>query len=125
VGLLSGVGATAEAYGAVVGFGTRRSTVMSGTVGGDERLEYVAIGDTTNVAARLEAMTKATDGGLLVADSTRSRLSSGAEHLQPGGQMPVRGRSEGVAVWTLPVGGDGRPREGFVAEDGLSPLAAA
>ncbi len=98
-----------------MGVGLNSGTVMSGTVGSDERLEYAAIGDTTNVAARLEAMTKGTDGGLLVAESTRSRLSVGAEDLLPAGELALRGRAEAVATWTLPVGGDGRPREMHLA----------
>ena len=108
-----------------MGVGLNSGTVMSGTVGSDECLEYAAIGDTTNVAARLEAMTKATDGGLLIADSTRSRLTAGSEELLPGGEMPIRGRAEAVAVWTLPVGGDGRPRETAGAPDPRMPVPAA
>jgi adenylate cyclase len=74
---------------------------MSGTVGSDRRLEYAAIGDTTNVAARIEAATKKTNGGLLIADSTRAALVEGADRLEHRGELEVRGRSEGTVVWAL------------------------
>jgi len=69
----------------------------------------------TNVSLDLEAMTKETDGGLLMAESTRSRLSGAAESLLPSGELALRGRAESVKVWTLPLGGDGRPREAEAA----------
>jgi adenylate cyclase len=84
-----------------MGIGLNSGPVMSGTVGSDRRLEYAAIGDTTNVAARIEAATKEQNGGLLLADSTRSALSDGAERLVRRGELDVRGRSGGVVVWTL------------------------
>jgi adenylate cyclase len=84
-----------------LGVGLNSGPVMSGTVGSERRLEYAAIGDTTNVAARLEAMTKETGGGLLLADSTRARLRSGADELVRGGEIEVRGRTETVVVWHL------------------------
>ena len=58
---------------------------MSGNVGSERRLEYTALGDTTNTAARLEGMTKGTPYQLYVADSTRSRLL-------PPARRPRRGR---------------------------------
>jgi adenylate cyclase len=84
-----------------LGVGLNSGPVMSGTVGSERRLEYAAIGDTTNVAARLEAMTKEMQGGLLVADSTRAALDGEAAHLVRRGEVPMRGRAEPVVVWTL------------------------
>src|SRR5690606_19418579 len=43
-----------------IGIGLNSGPVMSGQVGSERRLEYTAIGDTTNAAARLEAMTRET-----------------------------------------------------------------
>jgi adenylate cyclase len=43
--------------GFALGVGLNSGPVMSGTVGSERRLEYAAVGDTTNVAARLESMT--------------------------------------------------------------------
>jgi adenylate cyclase len=84
-----------------MGIGVNSGPVMSGTVGSERRLEYAAIGDTTNVAARLEAATKEIGGGLLLADSTRALLLRDADRLERHGELELRGRSEGIVVWTL------------------------
>ena len=57
-----------------MGIGLNSGPVMSGNVGSERRLEYTALGDTTNTAARLEGMTKGTPHQLFLADSTREAL---------------------------------------------------
>jgi adenylate cyclase len=84
-----------------LGMGVNSGPVMSGSVGSERRLEYAAIGDTTNVAARLEVMSKKTDGGLYMADSTRSQIERGGERLELRGEIHMRGRREPLTVWVL------------------------
>ena len=79
-----------------------RGPVMSGHVGSERRLEYTALGDTTNTAARLEGMTKGTPYQLYVADSTRERLRRPADDLVPVGEFEVRGRKATIKLWSLP-----------------------
>jgi adenylate cyclase len=84
-----------------MGIGLNSGQVMSGHVGSERRLEYTALGDTTNTAARLEGMTKGTPHQLYVADSTRTRLSQPADDLVEVGEFEVRGRTASVKLWSL------------------------
>jgi adenylate cyclase len=88
-----------------MGIGINSGSVMSGQVGSERRIEYTAVGDTTNTAARLEGMTKGTPHQVFVADSTRSLLArdDGLVHVD---EFPVRGRTVSITVWTLTADGD-------------------
>jgi adenylate cyclase len=84
-----------------MGVGLNSGPVMSGNVGSERRVEYAAVGDTTNTAARLEGMTKGTPHQLFVSDSTRARLRRPFDGLAFVGELEVRGRRQTVKVWTL------------------------
>ena len=84
-----------------MGVGLNSGPVMSGQVGSERRMEYTAVGDTTNTAARLEGMTKDTPHSAFVADSTKQALRDGANGLAFVDEFPVRGREATIRVWTL------------------------
>jgi adenylate cyclase len=84
-----------------MGIGLNSGQVMSGNVGSIQRLEYTALGDTTNTAARLEAMTKGTEHQVFIADATRQRLRAQNDDLLDLGEAEVRGRSAKIKLWTL------------------------
>jgi adenylate cyclase len=85
----------------VMGVGINSGPVMAGNIGSEQRVEYTALGDTTNTASRLEGMTKDSGHMLFVADTTRERLEHPPDGLELVGQFEVRGRVEPVPVWTI------------------------
>ena len=84
-----------------MGIGLNSGRVMSGNVGSERRLAYTAIGDTTNTAARLEAMTKGTPHMIFMSDSTRAALSEEPEDLVYVDEFEVRGRQQNVKLWSV------------------------
>jgi adenylate cyclase len=90
-----------------MGVGLNSGQVMSGNVGSEKRLEYTAIGDTTNTAARLEGMTKGTPHMLFMADSTREFLKQEPGDLIYVDEFEVRGRQAKIKLWSLADRQDG------------------
>ncbi|HUO73147.1 MAG TPA: adenylate/guanylate cyclase domain-containing protein [Solirubrobacteraceae bacterium] len=89
------------ASGFRMGIGLHSGLVMAGNVGSDERLDYTAIGDTTNTASRLEGMTKGKPYMLFVSAATRERLTRPPDDLVFVDELEVRGRAEKIAVWSI------------------------
>jgi adenylate cyclase len=84
-----------------MGIGLNSGEFMSGNVGSQRRLEYTAIGDTINTASRIEGMTKGTPYALYFADSTKEALTRPVEDLVYIDEMPVRGRTQPIKLWSL------------------------
>jgi adenylate cyclase len=85
-----------------MGVGLNTGKVMVGNVGSQQRLEYTAIGDTTNTASRLEGLTKGTAQMLLVAESTKEALVEPADDLVFVDEFDVRGREAKLKAWSIP-----------------------
>jgi adenylate cyclase len=83
-----------------MGVGLNSGPVMAGNIGSEQRVEYTALGDTTNTASRLEGMTKGSGHMVFIADTTRERLTD-PDALVLVGELEVRGRLQPVPVWTI------------------------
>jgi class 3 adenylate cyclase len=89
--------------------GISTGPVIGGSVGAGQRLSYTLLGDTVNLAARLEELNKQYGTRILVSQSTREACGNGCV-FQALGSVVVRGRSDAVAIFSIdPDGQEKKP----------------
>ena len=81
------------------GIGIASGEAVVGNIGAKELLHYTAIGDTINLAQRLEEM--ASGGEILITEGTRQLLKRSAVLVEDKGITSIRGRSEPETVYAL------------------------
>ena len=99
--------------------GINTGLVVVGSVGTDLRMDYTAVGDTTNVAARLER--EASPGSILVSDKTR-RLVEGYFEFREIGPLNLKGKSKKVVASEILSAKLARTRIDIETDRGLTPL---
>jgi len=78
--------------------GLHTGSAVVGSIGAANRREFTAIGDTVNVAARIENLTREYDCGLLISGATAHHIGE-AHELRAVAEVRLRGRSEPVQLF--------------------------
>src|SRR6185437_6728325 len=84
-----------------IGIGINTGVVIAGTIGGAGKLEFTLIGDTVNVAARVEQLTKTTGDAILLTQQCADALVSQRSELTDRGFHELKGKSAPVQVFGL------------------------
>jgi class 3 adenylate cyclase len=78
--------------------GLNTGLVVVGSIGDDLRMDYTAVGDTTNVAARMQ---QAAGPGHVVASEATHRLVSGYFEMESLGALALKGKTEAMPAWDV------------------------
>jgi len=85
-----------------IGIGIASGQMIAGYAGTQHRATYTCVGDTVNVASRLEAHTKVVGQPILIDDNTRQSLSADLL-VEEQGPVEVRGKTVAVRVYSVPA----------------------
>jgi adenylate cyclase len=88
-----------------IGIDVHSGPAVVGSFGAERRSDYTAIGDTVNVASRLESLSKDLGCAIVISAATTRALPSTSEatfqEFEPLGQVVVKGRDEPLEVYGL------------------------
>ncbi len=82
------------------GIGIHRGVAIAGVIGNHELMEFTCMGDTVNLASRVEDLTRVHQVDILITEEVRRNLDPQIR-LRPLPPVPVKGKSEPVATFAV------------------------
>ena len=86
-----------------VGVGIATGPAFVGNIRAADRMIWTAIGNTINLAARLEALTRNLASSVVVDNATWNAAGTARRGFELRAEMPIRGLPRAEDVWALPL----------------------
>jgi adenylate cyclase len=85
-----------------IGIGLNTGEAIVGNIGSlTRKLDYTAIGDSVNLAARLEDLTREYATAIIISEATRHELDASRYEMRPLGEVRVKGKEQAVQIHEL------------------------